>query len=99
MLMDFDMSGKMIWPGSVVTKPFERLDHNQVIHRRFRPFIRWPESFATVTNPDAHYFVALAEQHPFYPIDAYAAIKRIHDKNLQKTFADLASENAENLRE
>jgi len=75
------------------------VDHNQVIHRRFANPFPWPEDFKTVRNPDAHYFKAVASQHPFHPINAYAAVKRMHLKNLQKTIADVVSEQAENIRE
>jgi len=70
-----------------------------VIHRRFPTPYSWPESFKTVKNPDAHYFRAIAQHHPFHPIDIYAAVKRLHSKNLQTTVADIVSEQAENLRE
>lgn len=97
--MEFRELRETLWPGTVVTDPYEKLDHNQVVHRRFKPPIRWPEQFATVTNPDAHYFREVAKRHAFYPIDAMAAVKRRHEKNLQNTFTDLISGRAEGIRE
>jgi spore maturation protein CgeD len=97
--MEFKPGKEMLWPGTVITKPYDQLDHNQVIHRRFPTPYSWPESFKTVKNPDAHYFRAIAQHHPFHPIDIYAAVKRLHSKNLQTTVADIVSEQAENLRE
>jgi len=97
--MDFSIKNETRWPGGIITEPFEKVDHNQVIHRRFANPFPWPEDFKTVRNPDAHYFKAVASQHPFHPINAYAAVKRMHLKNLQKTIADVVSEQAENIRE
>lgn len=97
--MEFKPGKEMLWPGTVITKPYDQLDHNQVIHRRFPTPYSWPESFKTVKNPDAHYFRAIAHHHPFHPIDVFAAVKRLHSKNLQATVADIVSEQAENLRE
>jgi spore maturation protein CgeD len=97
--MDFSTHGKMRWPGTIVDNPFGELDHNQVIHRRFGKPYTWSEDFREIRNPDAHYFKAIAAHHPFYPIDGYAAVKRIHHKNLQKNVSDLIRERAEDLRE
>lgn len=97
--MDFRIGNETRWPGSIITTPYEKLDHNQVIHRRFANPFPWPEDFKTVGNPDAHYFKAVATQHAFHPIDAYAAVKRMHWKNLQKTIGEIVSEQAENIRE
>jgi spore maturation protein CgeD len=97
--MDFNIMSETRWPEEILKSPFERVDHNQVIHRRFAQPFAWPEDFKTVSNPDAHYFRAVATQHPFYPINTYAAVKRMHSKNLQKTIGEVVSEQAENIRE
>lgn len=99
MKMEYRSLSKDIWTGGVVVDPFERLDHNQVIHRRMKKPLRWPEDFSTVGNPDAHYFKKLAAQWPFHPIHANAAVKRLHSKNLQVTVAEVAQGRAENFRE
>lgn len=63
--------------------PFNRLDHNQAIHRKFDPPFQWPEDMGALGGPDAFYFREVATKHLFYPIDAWAAVKRVHSKNLQ----------------
>lgn len=85
--MDFP-KGLVHFPGVVVTDPHCKLDHNQVIHRRFDPPFRWREdaSFESMTMPDAFYFREIAAKHPFHPIDAFAAVKRFHKRN----YRDLA---------
>jgi spore maturation protein CgeD len=97
--MEYNLRGQVRWPGRLITNPYEQLDHNQVIHRRFDPPYRWPEEFKTIANPDAHYFKAISKKYPFYPIQDYAAVKRLHQKNLQKTTRELITGQAENLRE
>lgn len=97
--MEFKPGKEMRWPGAIITKPYDILDHNQVMHRRFPAPYVWPESFKTMKNPDAHYFKAIAQHHPFHPISDFAAVKRLHSKNLQNTIADVVSEKAENIRE
>lgn len=97
--MEFKPGKEMRWPGTVITKPYSILDHNQVMHRRFPAPYAWPESFKTVTNPDAHYFKAIAQHHQFHPISDFAAVKRLHAKNLQNTISDVIAESAENIRE
>lgn len=68
-----------------VYDPFGKLDHNQVMHRRFDPSYRWPTGAATVGGPDAHYFRAIARDHVFWPIPVLAAVKRIHRKGLMES--------------
>lgn len=97
--MEMKQGKEIRWPGTVVTKPYNILDHNQVIHRRFPTPYPWPETFKTLGNPDAHYFRAVAQKHGFHPISAYAAVKRLHSKNLQSTISDVVAEKAENIRE
>jgi len=97
--MDFNLKNEMRWPGQVLLHPYERLDHNQVIHRRFPVPFRWPEDFKTIGNPDAHYFRSVSTYHQFHPINAYAAVKRLHKKNLQGSISDLIGGRAENIRE
>lgn len=96
---DYSPHGEMLYPGGVVKEPYERVDHNQVIHRPFPVPYQWPETFTTLRNPDAHYFRNIAKDHLFYPIDAMAAVKRLHEKNLQKTTKDLFTGKADGLRE
>lgn len=96
---DYTQSGEMLYPGAVIKEPYERVDHNQVIHRQFPIPYSWPETFTTLRNPDAHYFRSIAKDHLFYPIDAMAAVKRLHEKNLQKTTRDLFTGKADGFRE
>jgi spore maturation protein CgeD len=63
--------------------PFDRIDHNQGIHRRFTPPFSWPETIGTVGGPDAYYYRDIGREHLFHAIDAWAAVKRVHPKNLQ----------------
>lgn len=69
----------------VMSDPFGKLDHNQVVHRRFDPPFSWPEGPQTIGGPDAHYFRAIAEKYLFHPIDANACVKRIHSKGLMES--------------
>lgn len=66
-----------------VADPFDKIDHNQGIHRRFDPPFRWPETLGTVGGPDAYYFREVSKKGAFHAIDAWAAVKRVHPKNLQ----------------
>lgn len=71
--------------------PFDRIDHNQGIHRRFTPPFTWPETLGTVGGPDAYYYRDIGRQHLFHAIDAWAAVKRVHSKNLQGCMPDYES--------
>lgn len=82
-----------------VFDPFGKLDHNQVMHRRFDPPFQWPVGAATVGGPDAHYFRAIAQQNVFWPIDALAAVKRIHRKGLMESQQIYLGGAMEGLRE
>ncbi len=79
--------------------PFGKLDHNQVIHRRFDPPFRWPPGAATIGGPDAHYFREIAKEHVFHPIPAFAAVKRIHRKGLMESQQIYLGGGMEGLRE
>lgn len=82
--MEFPREGKIRFPGVALSLPQGQIDHNQFMHRRFSPPYRWPEDEATIMYPDALYMEAVAKDHPFHPIEAWAAVKRMHDKNLQR---------------
>lgn len=97
--MDYHLTGPIRWPGHVVAEPFERLDHNQVMHRRLDPAVPWPEDISTLKNPDAHYFRSLSAKYLFHPVRAFAAVKRVHNKNLQMTAEDILAGRGEGLRE
>jgi glycosyltransferase involved in cell wall biosynthesis len=84
---------------SVVTEPAGRLDHNQVVHRRFDPPYRWPEAVGTLAGPDAMYFKEIAAEHPFHPIDAFACVKRLHKKSLLESQSIYLGGGMEGLRE
>lgn len=70
------------FPGSL-DDPFNKLDHNQGIHRRIDPPLRWPEHPDLIGGPDAYYYREVSKKHRFHAIDAWAAVKRVHKKNLQ----------------
>ncbi len=69
-----------------VIDPFRKLDHNQVIHRRFDPAFVWNECAdrANMDSPDGFYWREIARHYVFHPIPRFAAVKRIHRKNLQR---------------
>ncbi len=98
--MVFPIHGFGIWHEGVVVDPANRLDHNQVIHRRFDPAFRWPEDFHSSVSPDASYFSAIAAAgHNFHPIQTYAVVKRQHSKNLQNTLEEIGTPQGESVRE
>lgn len=81
----FDRNGKCRFPGRPVPDPYCVLDHNQVVHRLRRGIPEWPEDPSTIGGPDAVFFRSLARIYgAFYPINVDAAVKRVHEKNLQK---------------
>jgi glycosyltransferase involved in cell wall biosynthesis len=82
-----------------VDEPFGKLDHNQVIHRRFDPPFQWPAGASTIGGPDAFYFREIAQKHRFHPIDALAAVKRIHCKGLMESQQIYINGFMEGLRE
>jgi spore maturation protein CgeD len=83
----------------IVMEPFDRIDHNQGIHRRFDPPIRWTEDPGAVGGPDAYYWRDVARQYPFHPIPVFAAVKRVHKKNLQSNLPGYYSGKLEHIRE
>jgi spore maturation protein CgeD len=85
--------------GTVVTDPFGKLDHNQVIHRRFDPHFTWPTGAHTIGGPDAHYFREIAAKHEFHPIPAFAVMKRLHRKGLMESQQIYLGGSMEGLRE
>lgn len=85
---------------NVVTNPSNRLDHNQVMHRRFDPPFQWPTGICSLAGPDAAYFDAISKSHPFFhPIDALACVKRIHRKGLLENQQTYLGGAMEGLRE
>lgn len=105
--LTYSNSMEMIYPNQSqirffegpIRNPLNNLDHNQVIHRRFDPPYFWPESQETMTGPDGYYFQDIAQKHLFHPIDAFAAVKRIHAKSLQATIEGIKQGIVEDLRE
>lgn len=87
------------WYPEAVEKPYGKLDHNQVIHRRFDPPFRWPDGPWTVGGPDAHYFRDIADRCAFMPIDALACVKRLHKKGLMESQQIYLGGSMEGLRE
>ena len=79
------------FPIGPVSRPFGLLDHNQVVHRRFMLPFKWSHDVEKVGGADAYYFDALAKGgHLFHPVDADAAVKRLHSKGLQSSQAEYA---------
>jgi len=91
--------GQDLFPGKVLDDPRCQVDHNQVMHRNFQPPFRWPEEFGATMNCDALYFYEISRKHTFHPLDAPAAVKRMHQKNLQRTLTDVQNGAAEGTRE
>lgn len=81
--LDLSEMGEIRFWDEVVLDPMGRLDHNQVVHRRFDPPQKWSENIGTEMNVDGWFFSQLANFHQFHPINAWAACKRLHGKNLQ----------------
>lgn len=104
----YSSSPEMVYPGapqrfpaSVITDPYCALDHNQVVHRRFRKPARWPETVEEVGTTDGQYFRAIARKGwSFYPVDAFAVVKRIHQKSIHGSWGTEISKGlAEGTRE
>lgn len=85
--------------GDVVKEPFGKLDHNQVIHRRFDPPFKWPTGAHTIGGPDAHYFREISQKHEFHPIPAFSVVKRLHKKGLMESQQIYLGGAMEGLRE
>lgn len=97
--MNFPTSGPTLFHKEAILNPACRLDHNQVMHRRFTPPFKWPE-VSKMGDPDAVYFKEIAKAgHAFYPIEAHAVVKRQHAKNLQTTYRELGTPAGETARE
>ena len=86
------------FPG-VLTDPFDKLDHNQGIHRRLDPPCKWPEDPGTIGGPDAYYYREVSRRYKFHAIDALAAVKRVHKKNLQSGVAEYMDGTMDVVRE
>lgn len=99
--MVFPRSGPERFPGFVVDNPCCTLDHNQVVHRRFKKPVRWPETAAGIGTTDGAYFDAIARRGwYFHPVDAFAVVKRIHRKSIHRTWGtEIALGRAEDMRE
>lgn len=66
--------------------PFNKLDHNQVIHRReCLNYVKWPlGDFPWPLGPDAFFFSELSKMYTFYPIDVWFSNKLLHSHNIQQ---------------
>ena len=96
----FPTGGRGLFPGGVIEDPYEKLDHNQVAHRRMTPPVKWPEEFEKCGAPDGLYFRRIAQAgNKFFPIPADAVVKRWHKKNLQTTMKEIGTDLGEGLRE
>jgi glycosyltransferase involved in cell wall biosynthesis len=97
--LDFAEHGEIRFWDEIIKDPGGRLDHNQIVHRRFDPIQKWPENLGTESNADFWYFQQLANQYDFHPINAFAAVKRLHSKNLQNHVSLYQSGKMDDLRE
>lgn len=82
-----------------VFDPFGKLDHNQVITRRFDPPYQWPLNPSTIGGPDAHYFREISRNNVFWPVSSFSAVKRIHRKGLMESQQIYLGGGMEGLRE
>lgn len=66
--------------------PYDKLDHNQVIHRRkCLNYIKWPVGiFPWPLGPDAFFFAELSKMYTFYPISVWFSNKLLHKHNVQQ---------------
>lgn len=98
--LDFSESGEIRFWNEVIDDPSEKLlDHNQVCHRRFDPPQKWQEGLGTEGNADFWFFTQIANEHAFAPINAWAAVKRLHGKNLQNCIPLYQGGKMDDLRE
>lgn len=95
--MVFPETGATLFYNAVLKDPI--LDHNQVIYRRFPIPYKWPEEACYMNAPDGVHFNRIAKDHLFYPINAFAVIKRSHPKCLQRSIGSIVDGSAEDLRE
>lgn len=99
-VLDFTEAGEIRFWNEVIHDPSEKLlDHNQVCHRRFDPPQKWQEGLGTEGNSDFWFFTQIANEHVFGPINAWAAVKRLHSKNLQNSIPLYQSGEMDDLRE
>jgi spore maturation protein CgeD len=83
--MEYPKTGEIRFFETPIQDPYCRLDHNQIVHRPLVPPIPWNEELHSVSAPDGIFMRAVGVRYPFHPISAFAAVKRIHDKNLQQS--------------
>jgi len=82
-----------------VKNPANRLDHCQVIHRRFSPPFFLPVNGREAAVPDGPYLRKIAERYPFFPVNAKAMVKRMHGKSVMKNVDQYRAGKAGGLRE
>lgn len=98
--MDLSECGEIRFWNEIIRNPADKmLDHNQVVHRRFDPPQKWQEGLGTESNSDYWFFTQIANQHAFHPINSWAAVKRLHRKNLQNSIPLYQSGEMDDLRE
>jgi glycosyltransferase involved in cell wall biosynthesis len=97
--MDLAECGEIRFWNEVVNPSERLLDHNQVAHRRFDPPQKWQEGLGTESNSDFWFFTQIANEHAFHPINSFAAVKRLHGKNLQNSISLYQSGKMDDLRE
>jgi spore maturation protein CgeD len=83
--MEYPKTGEIRFFGAPIRDPYCRLDHNQIMHRPLSPPIPWNEGLQSVSAPDGIFMRAVGARHIFHPIHVCAAVKRMHDKNLQQS--------------
>ena len=96
---EYPKEGEIRFFETPLKDPYCRLDHNQIIHRRFTPPVPWDEALHTVSAPDGLFMRAVGAKYPFHPIHAFAAVKRLHDKNLQQAVPEYRAGKLEGPRE
>lgn len=98
--LDFAEHGEVRFWNEIIKDPsLQMLDHNQVCHRRFDPLVKWQENLGSEGNADFWFFSQLATKHEFHPINSFAAVKRLHSKNLQNHIPLYQSGKMDDLRE
>lgn len=83
----------------VLADPFDKIDHNQAMHKRFDPPLRWREDPGLIGGPDAYFFRDVSRTFPFYPIPTFSAVKRVHPKNLQSCLNEYHAGKIDGARE
>jgi len=83
----------------VLPNPFDKVDHNQAMHRRFDPPLLWSEDPKVVGGPDAYFFKDVSRTFPFYPVPVFSAVKRVHKKNLQSNLKEYYAGKVDGARE